>query len=38
MSADDAENEVSAGLKMQHPDWPNTNAAGFVKSVFADSQ
>ncbi len=38
MSVDDAGKEVSAGLKMQHPDWPNTNAAGFVKSVFADLQ
>jgi glyoxylase-like metal-dependent hydrolase (beta-lactamase superfamily II) len=38
MSAEDAGKEVSASLKMQHPDWPNTNAAGFVKSVYADSQ
>ena len=38
MSADDAGKEVSADLKTQHPDWPNTNAAGFVKSVYADSQ
>ena len=38
MSVDDAGKEVSAGLKTQHPDWPNTNAAGFVKSVFADLQ
>jgi glyoxylase-like metal-dependent hydrolase (beta-lactamase superfamily II) len=38
MSADDAGKEVSASLKAQHPDWPNTNAAGFVKSVYADSQ
>ena len=38
MSADDAGKEVSAGLKTQHPDWPNTNATGFVKSVYADPQ
>jgi glyoxylase-like metal-dependent hydrolase (beta-lactamase superfamily II) len=38
MSADDAGKEVSTGLKTQHPDWPNTNAAGFVKSVYEDSQ
>ena len=38
MSADEAGKEVSAGLKMLHPDWPNTNAAGFVKSVYADPQ
>jgi hypothetical protein len=28
----------SAGLKTLHPDWPNTNAAGFVTSVYADQQ
>ena len=38
MSADEAGKEVSAGLKKLHPDWPNTNAAGFVKSVYADPQ
>jgi glyoxylase-like metal-dependent hydrolase (beta-lactamase superfamily II) len=38
MSAEDAGKEVSAGLKAQHPDWPNTNAAGFVTSVYADPQ
>ena len=36
MSADDAGKEVSAGVKTLHPDWPNTNAAGFVKSVYSD--
>jgi hypothetical protein len=30
--------EKVAGLKALHPDWPNTNADGFVKSVYADSQ
>ena len=38
MSADDAGKQVSADLKTQHPDWPNTNAAGFVKSVYAEPQ
>jgi glyoxylase-like metal-dependent hydrolase (beta-lactamase superfamily II) len=36
--ADDAGKEVSADLKMLHPGWPNTNAARFVASVYADSQ
>jgi len=38
MSADDAGKQVSADLKAQHPDWPNTNAAGFVRSVYAEPQ
>jgi glyoxylase-like metal-dependent hydrolase (beta-lactamase superfamily II) len=38
MSVDDAGKQVSADLKAQHPDWPNTNAAGFVRSVYADPQ
>jgi glyoxylase-like metal-dependent hydrolase (beta-lactamase superfamily II) len=38
MSADDAGKQMSADLKAQHPDWPNTNAAGFVRSVYAESQ
>jgi glyoxylase-like metal-dependent hydrolase (beta-lactamase superfamily II) len=37
VSAPDAGKQVSAELKTQHPDWPNTNAAGFVKSVYAES-
>jgi hypothetical protein len=37
-SADDAGKQVSATLKTEHPDWRNTNAAGFVKSVYADPQ
>jgi hypothetical protein len=36
VSADDAGKQVSGALKMRHPDWPNTNAAGFVKSVYAE--
>jgi glyoxylase-like metal-dependent hydrolase (beta-lactamase superfamily II) len=38
ISLDDAGKQVSADLKTQHPDWPNTNAAGFVKSVYAELQ
>jgi glyoxylase-like metal-dependent hydrolase (beta-lactamase superfamily II) len=38
MSADDAGKQVGANLKTQHPDWPNTNAAGFVRSVYAEPQ
>jgi glyoxylase-like metal-dependent hydrolase (beta-lactamase superfamily II) len=37
-SPDDAGQQVSADLKTQHPDWPNTNASGFVKSVYAELQ
>ena len=36
VSPDDAGKQVSADLKAQHPDWPNTNASGFVKSVYAE--
>ncbi len=38
ISPDDAGQQVSADLKTQHPDWPNTNASGFVKSVYAELQ
>ncbi len=38
VSVDDAGKQVSAELKTQHPDWPNTNAAGFVKSIYAEGQ
>jgi glyoxylase-like metal-dependent hydrolase (beta-lactamase superfamily II) len=38
VSADDAGKQVSAELKAEHPDWPNTNAAGFVKSVYSEPQ
>jgi glyoxylase-like metal-dependent hydrolase (beta-lactamase superfamily II) len=37
VSADDAGKQISDTLKAQHPDWPNTNAAGFVKSVYAET-
>ena len=36
--ADEAGKQISAELKTAHPDWPNTNAAGFVKSVYAEPQ
>src|SRR5579863_3040387 len=36
VSPDDAGKHISAELKTQHPDWPNTNASGFVKSVYAE--
>jgi glyoxylase-like metal-dependent hydrolase (beta-lactamase superfamily II) len=36
VSADDAGKQVSATLKTRHSDWPTTNAAGFVKSVYAE--
>jgi glyoxylase-like metal-dependent hydrolase (beta-lactamase superfamily II) len=36
MMAEDAGKQVTADLKSLHPDWPNTNAAGFVRSVFAE--
>ena len=36
VSPDDAGKQISADLKTQHPDWPNTNATGFVKSVYAE--
>jgi glyoxylase-like metal-dependent hydrolase (beta-lactamase superfamily II) len=36
VSVEDAGKQISAELKTQHPDWPSTNAAGFVKSVYAE--
>ncbi len=36
VSVDEAGKQVSASLKTQHPDWSNTNAVGFVKSVYAE--
>jgi glyoxylase-like metal-dependent hydrolase (beta-lactamase superfamily II) len=38
MSAEDAAKQVTADLKAQHTDWPNTNATGFVRSVYAEPQ
>jgi glyoxylase-like metal-dependent hydrolase (beta-lactamase superfamily II) len=34
VSVEDAGKQISAELKTQHPDWPNTNASGFVKNVY----
>jgi glyoxylase-like metal-dependent hydrolase (beta-lactamase superfamily II) len=36
VSVDAAAIQISAILKKQHPGWPETNAATFVKSVYAD--
>ncbi len=36
VSVDDAGKQISAELKTKHPDWENTNASGFVKSVYAE--
>lgn len=30
VSAEGAGKQIGADLKTKHPDWPNTNAAGFV--------
>ena len=38
LSAEDAGKQVNTYLKTQYPDWPNTNAADFVKSVYAEQQ
>jgi glyoxylase-like metal-dependent hydrolase (beta-lactamase superfamily II) len=38
VAADEAGKQVSAALKTEHPDWPNTNAAAFVNSVYAEPQ
>jgi glyoxylase-like metal-dependent hydrolase (beta-lactamase superfamily II) len=38
VSAEDAGKQITDELKKQHPDWPNTNATGFVKSVYAEPQ
>jgi glyoxylase-like metal-dependent hydrolase (beta-lactamase superfamily II) len=36
--AEDAGKRVSEALKAEHPDWANTNAAEFVKSIYSDPQ
>ena len=36
VSVDDAGKQISGELKTEHPDWPNTNAAAFVKSIYAE--
>lgn len=36
VSVEAAGKEISATLKRQHPDWPETNVSSFVKSVYND--
>ena len=36
VSVDSAATRISATLKGQHPDWPDTNASTFVRSVYVD--
>ena len=38
VAVEDAAKQVGADLKTLHPDWANTNAAGFVRSVYAEPQ
>lgn len=38
VTVDDAGKEISAEIKTKHPDWSNTDAAGFVKSVYAEAR
>jgi glyoxylase-like metal-dependent hydrolase (beta-lactamase superfamily II) len=37
VSVEDAGKQITAELKAQHPGWANTNAGGFVKSVYAEA-
>ena len=36
IAVDAAATEVSATLRKQHPDWPDTNVSTFVRSVYVD--
>ncbi len=36
VSAEDAGKQLSAEFKAKYSDWPNTNVAGFVRSVYAE--
>ena len=36
LSPEQAATEISAKLKQEHPDWVQTNATGFVQSVYQD--
>jgi glyoxylase-like metal-dependent hydrolase (beta-lactamase superfamily II) len=38
VSAAEAGKQISDELKARHPDWPNTNAAAFVNSVYAEQK
>ena len=37
VSADDAGKQLTTELKTKYADWPNTNVAGFVRSVYAEN-
>jgi glyoxylase-like metal-dependent hydrolase (beta-lactamase superfamily II) len=37
VAVDAAASRISAELRKQHPDWPDTNVSRFVPSVYADS-
>jgi glyoxylase-like metal-dependent hydrolase (beta-lactamase superfamily II) len=36
VSVDDAGKQLSAEFKTRYSDWPNTNVAGFVRSIYAE--
>jgi glyoxylase-like metal-dependent hydrolase (beta-lactamase superfamily II) len=36
VSVDDAGKQLSAEFKTKYSDWPNTNVAGFVRSIYAE--
>jgi glyoxylase-like metal-dependent hydrolase (beta-lactamase superfamily II) len=36
VSAEDAGKQLSAELKVKYADWPNTNVASFVRSIYAE--
>jgi glyoxylase-like metal-dependent hydrolase (beta-lactamase superfamily II) len=36
VSADDAGKQLTEGFKIKYSDWPNTNVAGFVRSIYAE--
>ena len=38
VAVEDAGKQVSEDLKKAHPDWPNTNAAGFVRTVYLEEK
>lgn len=36
LSPDDAAKQLAIDLKTKHPDWPNMNLTGFVRSIYAE--
>jgi glyoxylase-like metal-dependent hydrolase (beta-lactamase superfamily II) len=36
VSVDEAGKQLNAEFKTKYPDWPNTNVAGFVRSIYAE--